>query len=156
MRAAVMSEPDRPLEHRDRSPRRLRPTEVHVRFEASGVCHSDETIRPQGMGGLAPLILGHEGAGTVVAVCMPPSGTTVEIDGYQLFSTEKATVGCYYGSGQVRRDFPRLVAPAEAGRLDLAGAVTRRSRINQVNEACDAMAGGEVIRPVIMPGGGSD
>jgi Zn-dependent alcohol dehydrogenase len=156
MRAAVMTEPDRTLELRDRSPRRLPPTRVHVRINASGVCHSDETIRRQGMGGPAPVIHGHKGAGTVVAVCMPPSGTTVEIDGYQLLSTEKRPVGCYYGSGQVRRDFPRLVALAEAGRLDLAGAVTRRIRLDQVNEARAAMAGGEVIRSVIRPGGGAD
>ena len=45
-----------------------RPTEVHLRIDASGVCHSDETIRRQGMGGLSPVILGHEGAGTVLEV----------------------------------------------------------------------------------------
>jgi S-(hydroxymethyl)glutathione dehydrogenase/alcohol dehydrogenase len=83
---------------------------------------------------------------------MPPTGTTIEFDGYQLFSTEKRLVGCYYGSGQVRRDFPRLVALAETGRLDLGGAVTRRIPLDQVNGAFDAMAAGEVIRSVIVPG----
>ncbi len=95
-------------------------------------------------------------AGTVVAVGMPAAGTTVEFDGYQLFSSEKRLVGCYYGSGQVRRDFPRLVALAEAGRLDLAGAVTRRIRLDQVNEAFQAMADGEVIRSVIVPDDAAD
>jgi S-(hydroxymethyl)glutathione dehydrogenase / alcohol dehydrogenase len=360
MRAAVMIEPDQPLELRELSPRPLRATEVHIRIDASGVCHSDETIRRQGMGGLAPVILGHEGcgtvlevgaevrdlvvgarvigafqpacgacwhcvrgrthfcdqiihvatqahwkddfsgertwsmsglgtfaeeavvdrmsvvavesdlpadqlaligcaamtgvgaalitarvepgsvvavvgcggvgqfviqgariagaariiaidpvatkrdmargngatdvidpttvdvvdavreltanhgadyafevamsgstlrqaydlcrnAGTVVAVGMPRAGTKVEFDAFQLFSTEKRLVGCYYGSGQVRRDFPRLVALAEGGRLDLAGAVTRRISLDRVNEAFDAMASGEVIRSVIVP-----
>ena len=65
MRAAVMIEPDQPLELRDLSPRPLRPTEVHLRIDASGVCHSDETIRRQGMGGPAPVVLGHGGCGTV-------------------------------------------------------------------------------------------
>ncbi len=90
-------------------------------------------------------------AGTVVAVGMPPAGTKVEFDAFQLFSTEKRLLGCYYGSGQVRRDFPRLVALAEAGRLDLAGAVTRRITLDHVNEAFDAMESGEVIRSVIVP-----
>ncbi len=361
MRAAVMIEPDRPLEFRELSSRPLRSSEVHLRIDASGVCHSDETIRRQGMGGLAPVILGHEGAGTVlevgygvgdlrlgdrvigafqpacgdcwhcirgrsqfcdqiipvslqahwrddasgdrtwsmsglgtfaeeavvdrtsvvavssdlpaeqlalvgcaamtgvgaalntaqvepgsvvavlgcggvgqfviqgariagasriiainpmatkrdgargngatdvidpdacdvvaavreltggrgadfafevamsgrtlrqaydlcrnagtvVAVGMPPAGTVVEFDGHQLFSTEKRLLGCYYGSGQVRRDFPRLVALAAAGRLDLAGAITRRITLDQVNDAFAAMTGGEVIRSVIVPG----
>jgi S-(hydroxymethyl)glutathione dehydrogenase / alcohol dehydrogenase len=366
MRAAVMIEPDRPLELRELSPRPLRATEVHVRIDASGVCHSDETIRRHGLGGLAPVILGHEGAGTVikvgaevrdlspgdriigafhpacgscwhcvrgrthlcdqiihvatqahwkddltgartwsmsglgtfaeeavvdrmsvvavksdlpaeqlalvgcaamtgvgaalntarvepgsvvaivgcggvgqfvvqgariagaariiavdpvsakrdaaqtngatdvvdptttdaveavreltggrgvdyafevamsgrtlrqaydlcrsagtvVAVGMPPPGTTVELDGNQLFSTEKRLVGCYYGSGQVRYDFPRLVALAEAGHLDLAGAITRTIQLDQVNQAFDAMAAGDVVRSVIVaePGGAS-
>jgi S-(hydroxymethyl)glutathione dehydrogenase/alcohol dehydrogenase len=92
-------------------------------------------------------------AGTVVAVGMPPAGTTVEFDAYQLFSTEKRLLGCYYGSGQVRRDFPRLVALAQAGRLDLAGAVTRRISLDQVNGAFTAMAAGDVIRSVIVPTG---
>jgi S-(hydroxymethyl)glutathione dehydrogenase/alcohol dehydrogenase len=360
MRAAVMIEPDRPLEVLELARRPLKATEVHVRIDASGVCHSDETIRRQGMGGLAPVILGHEGAGTVlevgdavrdlrvgdrvigafhpacgscwhcvrgrthlcdqiiqvatkahwkddlsgsrvwsmsglgtfaeetvvermsvvavdtdlpaeqlalvgcavmtgvgaalntarvepgstvaivgcggvgqfvvqgariagaaciiaidpvaskrdaaltngatdvvdparndpveavrdltsglgvdysfevalsgpalglayslsrsagtvVAVGMPAAGTSVEFDGYELFSSEKRLLGCYYGSGQVRRDFPRLVALAEAGRLDLAGAVSRRIRLEQVNDAFEAMADGEVIRSVIVP-----
>jgi S-(hydroxymethyl)glutathione dehydrogenase/alcohol dehydrogenase len=84
---------------------------------------------------------------------MPPAGTTVEFDAYQLFSTEKRLLGCYYGSGQVRRDFPRLVALAQAGRLDLAGAVTRRISLDQVNGAFTAMAAGDVIRSVIVPTG---
>ena len=362
MRAAVMIEPGRPLELRELTPRTLRPTEVRLRIDASGVCHSDETIRRHGMGGLSPVILGHEGAGTVlevgsevrdlslgnrvigafqpacrscwhcvrgrtqhcdqimqvatqahwkddhsgdrtwsmsglgtfaeeavvdamsvvavdtdlpaeqlaligcavmtgvgaalvtariepasvvavvgcggvgqfvvqgariagasrivaidpvprkreaatmsgatdvidptavdaieivrsmtggrgadyafevamsgptlrqaydlcrnagtvVAVGMPTAGTTVEFDAYQLFSTEKRLLGCYYGSGQVRRDFPRLVALAEAGLLNLAGAVSRRIALDDVNEAFVDMANGDVIRSVITPTG---
>jgi S-(hydroxymethyl)glutathione dehydrogenase / alcohol dehydrogenase len=358
MRAAVMYEPDQPLELVELTARGLRPTEVHVRIDASGVCHSDDTIRRQGMGGLTPVILGHEGAGTVlevgaevrdlrpgdrvigafqpacgvcwdcvrgrtqfcdriihvatqahwtdgssrkawsmsglgtfaeetiadrmslvrvesdlpatqlalvgcaamtgvgaalntagvapgsvvavvgcggvgqfviqgariagaaqiiaidpvdakrqmarangatdvvdpsdtdpveavralthgrgadyafevamsgptlrqaydmtrnagsvIAVGMPMAGTTVEFDAHQLFATEKRLLGCSYGSGQVRSDFPRLVGLAEAGRLDLAGAVTRTIALHQVNDAFDAMAKGEVIRSVIV------
>ena len=91
-------------------------------------------------------------AGTVVAVGMTPTGTTVEFDAFQLFSSEKRLLGCYDGSGQVRRDFPRLVALAEAGRLDVAGAATRRITLDQVNDAFAAMAEGGVIRSVIVPG----
>ncbi len=52
-------------------------------------------------------------AGTVIAVGMPPAGTKVEFDGFQLFSTEKRLLGCYYGSGQVRQG---LSPPGGAGR----------------------------------------
>jgi S-(hydroxymethyl)glutathione dehydrogenase/alcohol dehydrogenase len=91
-------------------------------------------------------------AGTVVAVGMPAAGTQVTFDGFQLFSTEKRLVGCYYGSGQVRRDFPRLVNLAEAGLLDLGAVVTRRIGLDEVNDAFDALDDGAVIRSVIVPG----
>lgn len=90
--------------------------------------------------------------GTVVAVGMPPLGATVEFDAFEMFSSEKRLLGCYYGSGQVRRDFPRLVALAEAGRLNLASAVSRLIALEQINEAFDAMIRGDVIRSVVMLG----
>ncbi len=68
MQAAVMLEADQPLELRELSARALGPHDVRLRIDTSGVCHSDETIRCQGMGGLSPVILGHEGAGTVIEV----------------------------------------------------------------------------------------
>jgi S-(hydroxymethyl)glutathione dehydrogenase / alcohol dehydrogenase len=90
-------------------------------------------------------------AGTIVAVGMPTAGTTVELDAFQLFSTEKRILGCYYGSGQVRRDFPRLVELAEAGLLNLAGAVSRTIALEDVNQALSTMALGSIIRSVIVP-----
>jgi S-(hydroxymethyl)glutathione dehydrogenase/alcohol dehydrogenase len=68
VRAAVMTEPNHPLELVDLTARGLRASQVRLRIDAAGVCHSDETIRRQGMGGLTPVILGHEGAGTVLEV----------------------------------------------------------------------------------------
>jgi Zn-dependent alcohol dehydrogenase len=45
------------------------PGEVLVRIEATGVCHSDlHVIQEDGWGHELPVLLGHEGAGTVVAV----------------------------------------------------------------------------------------
>jgi len=45
------------------------PGEVLVRIEATGVCHSDlHVIEEDGWGHQLPVLLGHEGAGTVVAV----------------------------------------------------------------------------------------
>lgn len=90
-------------------------------------------------------------AGSVVAVGMAPVGTTITLDANQLFSSEKRILGSYYGSGQVRADFPRLVALADAGRLDLGGAISRRIGLDEVNDAFRAMAAGEVIRSVIVP-----
>ena len=42
--------------------------EVLVRIAASGMCHSDEHLRTGDLGGLYPIIGGHEGAGVVEEV----------------------------------------------------------------------------------------
>ena len=54
------------------------------------------------------------------------------------------------GSSQIRRDFPRYVALAETGRLDIASMITRRIGLDDVNDAIRAMDAGEVIRTVIV------
>lgn len=44
------------------------PRDVRVRIDASGVCHSDLTVAGGGVPMPLPMILGHEGAGTVLEV----------------------------------------------------------------------------------------
>ena len=48
--------------------RQLRSHEVRVRVAASGVCHTDLSIRDGSMPALLPTTLGHEGAGIVVEI----------------------------------------------------------------------------------------
>lgn len=45
-----------------------RPDELLVRIAATGLCHSDLTVAALQVPGQSPIVLGHEGAGTVVAV----------------------------------------------------------------------------------------
>ena len=58
--------------------------------------------------------------------------------------------GCMYGGAQVRRDFPRFVRLVETGRLDIGSMVSRRIKLDEVNDAFRAMEAGEVIRSVIV------
>lgn len=44
------------------------PGEVHLRVRAAGICHSDLSAMNGGLPALAPGVLGHEGAGEVLAV----------------------------------------------------------------------------------------
>ncbi|HVU77533.1 MAG TPA: alcohol dehydrogenase catalytic domain-containing protein [Gaiellaceae bacterium] len=73
----VLSEPGRVL----LEPLRVDPPaagEVCVRIEATGVCHSDlHAIEEDGWGYPLPLLLGHEGAGTVEALGAGVSGVAV-------------------------------------------------------------------------------
>jgi len=68
MRGAVLSEVGKPLEIRDdlvlREPG---PGEVLVALRASGVCHSDLSLQNGTLAAAVPVVLGHEGAGEVVA-----------------------------------------------------------------------------------------
>jgi S-(hydroxymethyl)glutathione dehydrogenase/alcohol dehydrogenase len=88
--------------------------------------------------------------GTAVVVGMPAIDSEVTLPGFQLFYGEKKLVGCVYGSAQVRRDFPRFISLAETGRLDLGAMVSRRIKLDEVNDAFRAMEAGEVIRSVIV------
>ncbi|WP_432841565.1 Zn-dependent alcohol dehydrogenase [Dactylosporangium sp. CA-092794] len=88
--------------------------------------------------------------GAVVVVGMHPATATVTFPAAALFASERKILGCMYGSTQVRRDFPRLVSLADAGRLDLESLVSREIQLNEVNDAFRAMQAGEVIRSVIV------
>ena len=81
---------------------------------------------------------------------MPRIEDTVTFSAMQLFYDEKKMLGCMYGSAQVRRDFPKLVDLVETGRLDIGSMVSRRIKLDEVNDAFRAMDAGEVIRSVIV------
>ena len=66
MRAAVLNGYNEPLVIEELREQALGPRDVRVQVDASGVCHSDLTVQSGGVPMPVPLILGHEGAGTVV------------------------------------------------------------------------------------------
>jgi S-(hydroxymethyl)glutathione dehydrogenase/alcohol dehydrogenase len=88
--------------------------------------------------------------GTVVVVGMPRVEAMVTMPAFPLFSDEKNLKGCMYGSSQNRRDFQRYVDLVETGRLNVADMVSRRIKIDEINDAFRAMEAGEVIRSVIL------
>ncbi|MCX5383359.1 Zn-dependent alcohol dehydrogenase [Streptomyces sp. NBC_00083] len=68
VRAAVLPAVGAPLEITDIELPAPGPGQVRVRLAAAGVCHSDLSLTNGTMGVPVPAVLGHEGAGTVVAV----------------------------------------------------------------------------------------
>jgi S-(hydroxymethyl)glutathione dehydrogenase / alcohol dehydrogenase len=88
--------------------------------------------------------------GTIVVVGMPRVDSEVTFGGFPLFYEEKKILGCVYGSAQVRRDFGRFIGLIETGRLDVGAMVSRRIKLDEVNDAFRAMEAGEVIRSVIL------
>src|SRR5690349_15086539 len=68
MRAVVFRDPDHPVEVTDVQLDDPKEGEVRVRIAAAGVCHSDLHVRKGDWDVAAPLVMGHEGSGTVVEV----------------------------------------------------------------------------------------
>ena len=66
MRAVVFVSPDDPIEVTDVELAPPGPGEVRVRIAAAGVCHSDLHVRLGEWQPPVPLVMGHEGSGTVV------------------------------------------------------------------------------------------
>lgn len=110
---------------------------VHYSFEAIGLKPTTEQafamLRP---GGLA----------TVVG--MIPLGTSIELPGVA-FMEEKKIQGSLMGSNQFRVDMPRYADLYLQGRLLLDELVSARIPLDEVNDAFDRMADGEVARSVI-------
>ena len=63
---------------------------------------------------------------------------------------EKTIRGSYYGSVHAPRDFPMLLDLYKDGQLNLDDLITRRYRLEQINEAYRDMIAGELARGVVV------
>ncbi|HEX3706349.1 MAG TPA: Zn-dependent alcohol dehydrogenase [Mycobacteriales bacterium] len=68
VRAAVLNEVNGRNEVREITLRDLGPTDVRVKIAAAGICHSDLSLGNGTLAQTFPVVLGHEGSGTVEAV----------------------------------------------------------------------------------------
>jgi S-(hydroxymethyl)glutathione dehydrogenase/alcohol dehydrogenase len=73
----------------------------------------------------------------------------VELDG-PMFLREKKIQGCSMGSNRFKVDMPRYIELYQQGRLKLDEMITRRGKLEDVNEFFRAMKAGEVSRSVMM------
>ena len=88
--------------------------------------------------------------GTVVCVGAAPITEKIEIAPAALFTvTEKKLLGCILGSSNSLLEIPRLIALWRAGRLDLAGLVTARRPLAEVDDAFADLRAGRGIRSVL-------
>jgi S-(hydroxymethyl)glutathione dehydrogenase/alcohol dehydrogenase len=88
------------------------------------------------------------GTTCVVGAALPED--KVALSAYDLFMNGKTLVGCQYGSVVPARDFPLLLNLWRSGRLPLERLITRRVRLDEVNEAFDDLTNGVGIRTVIV------
>lgn len=88
--------------------------------------------------------------GQAVIVGMLPLGEQLTIPNAGMaFLGEKGIVGSYYGSTRQTYDMPWLMELYRQKRLKIDELITRTYELGQINEAYDALKGGEVNRSVI-------
>jgi S-(hydroxymethyl)glutathione dehydrogenase/alcohol dehydrogenase len=87
--------------------------------------------------------------GTAVIVGMAPPEARVPLDALTLTVEERTVKGCWYGSVRPGSDFPRLLDFYVSGKLDLASMLSASCRLEEVNEALEAVERGEPARTVI-------
>jgi NDMA-dependent alcohol dehydrogenase len=88
--------------------------------------------------------------GKLIVLGIAPAGTEVALPLSSLVFEERTVLGSFYGSGRPREDIPVLADLYLKGNLKLDELVTRRYPLEQINEAYEALARGEVARSVIV------
>jgi len=87
--------------------------------------------------------------GTATVIGMIPVGTKIELHGVD-FLFEKRIQGSSMGSNAFRVDMPRFVELYKQGRLNLDDLISKRIKLEQVNDAFEDLKKGELARSVIM------
>ncbi len=118
-----------------------------IELTKGGVHHSFEAIGLSKTAEQAFNMLRRGGTANIIG--MIPVGQTITLMG-AAFLGEKRIQGSLMGSNRFPVDMPRLVDFYMQGKLKLDDLVSRRLRLDQVNEAFDELRRGELARSVIM------
>ncbi len=87
--------------------------------------------------------------GTTVCVGVPKMTDAYTVQALFFAMGEKKLTGCFLGSSNPQREFPRLLDLWRHGRLDLEGMVTARRPLAEINEAFADMKAGHGLRTVL-------
>jgi Zn-dependent alcohol dehydrogenase len=113
-------------------------------IDCIGVRKTMEQILPAARNG----VLGMRTGGTAVLVGVPT--TDVTLDPRDLLINEKKYIGSIGGSCRPDRDFPMFLRWYAEGELDLDALVTKRFKIDEINEACHALESGQIAGRAIL------
>jgi S-(hydroxymethyl)glutathione dehydrogenase/alcohol dehydrogenase len=88
--------------------------------------------------------------GTLTLPGLAPMGTATNFPSAVITREEKTIRGSYYGSVHAPRDFPLLLELYKQRKLNLDDLITRRYRLDQINDAYRDMLAGELARGVVV------
>ena len=78
--------------------------------------------------------------GALVIVGVAPIDSTARFSTFEMHVREKRILGCFYGSTDTRRDFPRILDLYQAEKIKLDELISQRYRLDQINEAFEFVA----------------
>ncbi|WP_327356498.1 Zn-dependent alcohol dehydrogenase [Streptomyces sp. NBC_01304] len=87
--------------------------------------------------------------GTLCVVGAGALDDFLQLNMFELFFDEKRILPSMYGGGDVLTSYERSIALWRAGRIDLAGLITHRVQLGEINEALDQMRTGVALRTCI-------
>ena len=156
-RAAVLHQVDTPLRVQEVEMAALRPGDVLVRVQASGLCHTDLEVIQGSLAYPLPIVLGHEGAGIVEAVGSDVA--SVKPGDHVICSWNPSCGRCFYCD----RDQPILCEPFTrhqpqghlldgASRLSIDGRKLHHfSVVSSHAEYCVVPEAGAIVVPKEIP-----
>ncbi len=114
---------------------------------ADAVIVTSATIHEDDVG--TALALTRKGGTCVLTGLAAASAVTAAVPMQQFVLMNKTLCGTVFGSCNPKSDIPRLAGLYESGQLRLDEMVTRRYRLDQINNAYTDLVAGELIRGVI-------
>ena len=118
-----------------------------LEMTGGGVDHSFEAIGLKATTEQAFKMLARGGTANVIG--MIPVGVNIELHGAD-FLAEKRIQGSLMGSNRFPVDMPRFVDFYMSGKLKLDQMISRRIKLDQVNDAFEELKRGELARSVIV------
>jgi Zn-dependent alcohol dehydrogenase len=113
-------------------------------FDAIGAKVTMEQI----LGAVRDGVFAYSEGGTAMLVGVPQ--TTAELDMRQVFRGAKIYRGTVGGTGRPDHDFPLYVRWYQEGKLPLDKLVSRRYKLDEINDACAALERGEIAGRAIL------
>ncbi|MCR5878991.1 Zn-dependent alcohol dehydrogenase [Phenylobacterium sp. J367] len=123
------------------------PVKTIIEMTKGGVDHSFEALGMVKTAEQAFNMLGRGGTANIIG--MIPVGQSISLMG-AAFLGEKRIQGSLMGSNRFPVDMPRLCDMYMAGKLKLDDMISRRLKLEQVNEAFEEMKTGSIARSVIV------
>ncbi|MFK7776488.1 MAG: zinc-dependent alcohol dehydrogenase family protein [Gimesia sp.] len=87
--------------------------------------------------------------GTTITIGLPHPSKMFSIPAVSLVAEERTIKGSYMGSAVPRRDLPRFISMYQAGLLPVDLLLSRTIQLEEINEAFDALASGQVVRQLV-------